>query len=125
MKALEHLHKESCNRGDIKEWVVHVAPDVLWYRVEDVGSYQGSLYGVGSYRRRILLYFDYYGSCGGCGAWGEGGGPDTQADLLKKSSTFSSVSGAVRAWDEETKHRGEVPEREPFIQAIKAAWRPR
>ena len=76
-------------------WLLGVAPEVLWYDVQDVGDYQGAVYGVGRYRSQILLYEDYYGSCSGCGAWGEGGEPSSLKEVLANSNLFMLRSGAV------------------------------
>jgi len=95
MPVIQHVHKTECPRYDHKDWVCHVAPDVLWFSVQDVGSYQGSVYGFGLYKGKLLIYEDSYGSCSGCGAWGEGGEPETQEDLLKNSKEFDSLEDAL------------------------------
>ena len=42
------------------------------------------------YKNQILFYEDYYGSCGGCGAWGEGGEPESQKIVLEHSHLFKT-----------------------------------
>lgn len=71
---MEHKHDEDCFRNynySFREYLIHAAPSFLWADVQDVGSYQGRVYGIAWYNKQIALYEDYYGSCSGCGAWGE------------------------------------------------------
>lgn len=90
MPPIKHVHKDGCSRYEYKEWVCHVAPDVLWFDVQDVGIYQGQVFGLGVYKNQAIFYEDYYGSCSGCGAWGEDGEPQSQEEVFKKSKFFST-----------------------------------
>ena len=38
---------------------------------------------------------DYYGSCSGCGAWGEGGEPETLKDVLSNGELFKTKKQAL------------------------------
>lgn len=87
---------KTCRSYDFKEWVPHIAPDIAWYDIQDAGSYQGSVYGVGLYKKQIVIYEDYYGSCSGCGAWGEGGEPTSQKEVLDKSKLFKKKEDALK-----------------------------
>lgn len=100
MPIIEHEHRENCNRHDYTEWLCHVAPDVLWYKIEDWGSYSGQVFGVGEYQGQIIVYKDYYGSCSGCGVWGgfspdeAGGEPQSQEEVLSNSKLFDDLNEA-------------------------------
>lgn len=93
-------------------WLVSAAPDVLWYDVQDIGDYQGRVFGVGRYQGQVLLYEDYYGSCSGCGAWGEGGEPADQAAVLELSHLFASSAEAItyaqKEWVEDCYERPDM-----------------
>lgn len=95
MSYIKHEHKAECSRYQFDEWIPHTAPDVLWFNIQDVGSYQGSVYGFGLYKGKLLVYEDYYGSCSGCGAWGEGGEPESQEEILGRSKLFDTLDEAL------------------------------
>jgi hypothetical protein len=38
---------------------------------------------------------DYFGSCSGCGAWGEGGEPETLEDVLRNGELFDDPADAL------------------------------
>ena len=82
--------KGTCDAYTFEDWLPHIAPELFWFNIQDVGSYQGSVYGVALYKDQIVIYEDYYGSCSGCGAWGEGGEPISQDDVLSKSKLFDT-----------------------------------
>jgi len=110
MSKLEH--KESCpiqgenindwSRNDIcscsnfQEWLPHIAKDIFWFNIQDVGSYQGSIYAIGTFEKQFLIYEGYYGSCSGCGAWGEGGEPESQEEVLKSCTLLKTKEDAIR-----------------------------
>ncbi len=100
-------------------WLVSAAPDVLWYSVQDVGQWQGEIYAVGKYRGQILLYADSYGSCSGCGAWGEGGEPANQKEVLAHSKLFSG--GALKYASEHWRDKLEDWEDKPDFEKVAAA----
>lgn len=92
-----HKHEDGCKwSGGFLHYLVEAAPDILWYDVQDVGSYQGSVYGVGEYKGQCLIYTDYYGSCSGCGAWGEGGEPSDMEEVLGHCEKFDSEKEALK-----------------------------
>lgn len=82
-----------------KDYLITAAPDILWFSILTAGGYSGSVYGVGVYNKRILLYVGSYGSCSGCGAWGEGGEPKDQNDVLAFCETFTDQMDAI-SWFE-------------------------
>jgi hypothetical protein len=93
-----HVEGQKC--GDdcyhsYSAWLIHRAPDILWYDVQDIGLYQGNVYAVGRYRGKIVLYRGYYGSCSGCGGWGEGGEPEDQEAVLKSSTLVADEAEAM------------------------------
>jgi hypothetical protein len=117
MPVQKHEHSESCKYNDgFLHYLVSAAPNILWYDVQDVGSYQGNVYGVGKYDQKILIYEDYYGSCSGCGAWGEGGEPTNEAEVLSKSHLFETKEEALKYLI--TIDHYERPDHGKMIQAI-------
>jgi hypothetical protein len=91
-------HDSSCESycsHSYSEWLATRAPDVLWFDVQAVGSYQGSVYAVGVMKQQIVVFEGYYGSCSGCGAWGEGGEPESQEGILANSKLFDTVAEAL------------------------------
>ena len=70
------------------------APEISWYHVEDVGSYQGTVFAIGKYQKKWFVMQDYYGSCSGCGAWGEGGEPEKLKDVLSHGELFEKKKDA-------------------------------
>jgi len=72
------------------------APEIDWYYVEDVGSYQGTVYAVGKYQKQWFVMKDYYGSCSVCGAWGEGGEPEDLKGVLSNGELFSTKKEALK-----------------------------
>ncbi len=121
----DDLHTGQCDKHwcnhSYAGWLVSQAPDVLWYDVQDVGSYSGQVFAVGLYRANILLFSDYYGSCSGCGAWGEGGEPTDQEDVLASSHLFLSASEAVEYVQREWSEAFERPDLSQTALAIVAA----
>jgi|SRR3990167_3775875 len=117
MPVIKHVHKDDCPKYDHKEWVCHIAPDVLWFDIQDVGSYQGSVYGVGLYENQFVLYEDYYGSCSGCGAWGDGGEPESQKDVLSKSRLFKEKDEILEAIAKIDSY--DTPDVEKMFEAVK------
>ena|SRR5687768_12034116 len=95
--TIPHKHECNCQRAEFKEWLPHIARDFLWFDIQDVGSYEGSVYGVALYKNKIAIYEDMYGSCPGCGAWGEGGlgEPQSQDEVIELSKMFDTVGSAL------------------------------
>lgn len=84
-------HRKNCT-SSYNDRLIKLAPDVLWYDLQDVGSYQGTVYGIGEYKGKVIIYTDYYGSCSGCGAWydddswGRDAGPKSFEDIWVRSN---------------------------------------
>lgn len=106
MKVIKHkkvpvseygwINTEDCPCGDVyAHYLWMAAPEIKWYYVEDVGSYQGIVYAIGKYKSKIFVMKDYYGSCSGCGAWGEGGEPETLKDVLGHGELFTNKKKAL------------------------------
>jgi hypothetical protein len=99
MPVIKHEHKGECPLKSwdmgFTEYLIHAAPEILWYNVQDVGSYQGQVYAVGAYKNQIVIYEDYYGSCSYCGAWGEGGEPSDLTQVLEHSNFFTTKECAL------------------------------
>lgn len=51
--------KEKAQPCIFSDWLPYIAQDMIWFNVHDVGSYQGSVYGVAIYRGKIGIYEDY------------------------------------------------------------------
>lgn len=92
---VKHEHSCDCSRGDFKEWLPHIAQSFFWFDIQDVGSYQGNVYGVAIYNGKIAIYEDYYGSCSGCGAWGEGGEPQDENAVIALCHLFNDKIEAL------------------------------
>lgn len=106
MKKIKHVEvipstygwidTSKCPCGDIyAHYLWQAAPEINWYYVEEVGSYQGDVYALGKYKGKLFVMHDYYGSCSGCGAWGEGGEPEKLKDVLGNGELFTSKKKAV------------------------------
>lgn len=122
MPVAKHEHKKDCPMNDdsyYMDYLVKVSPDFLWFHIQDVGSYQGSVYAVGLHQNKLVIYEDYYGSCGGCGAWGEGGEPESQEAVLKRSAFFNTVLEAIEHIAKMSKY--DAPDSEKLINALKEA----
>lgn len=111
-----HKHNKDCPCSNYLDYLVKAAPDILWYDVQDVGSYSGSVFGVGEYKKKILIYTDYYGSCSGCGGWGEGGEPRDMDMVLENSELFDSREKALESISQLQKD--EMPDRDRMRKAI-------
>lgn len=98
------ITKSDNHWNSIDDYLIDVSPDILWFDIQQCGSYQGTVYGVGRYNQHILLYEGYYGSCSGCGAWGEGGEPGSQEEVINSSILFTTKEEAFeyinKEWDE-------------------------
>lgn len=120
MKPLQHKHDDHCKYGGgFLHYLVEAAPDFLWFDVQDVGDYQGSVYGVALYKGEIGIYEDGYGSCSGCGAWGEGGEPSNQSDAIARTTFFKDREGAIEYIAKLDSYNS--PDKEKLIQAVKEA----
>ena len=106
MKKIKHIevkvgdygwvNTDLCPCGDTyAHYLWMAAPEIDWYHVEDVGSYQGTVYALGKYKDKLFVMKDYYGSCSGCGAWGEGGEPEKLKDVLGHGELFKSKKEAL------------------------------
>lgn len=121
LKPIKHKHNCNCSRYNYQEWLVHVAPDCLFFNVQDVGSYQGQVFAVLIYKNKVGIMEDYYGSCSGCGAWGEDGEPQSQKDVLGNTKFFDSYEKAIeytQEWDSYEK-----PDFKIFNNALKSAFK--
>ncbi len=121
MNYLKHEHDTSCEYGSMLHYLVEAHPQVLWYSVQDVGSYQGSVYAIGTIGNEVILYRDYYGSCSGCGAWGEGGEPESVEDVMKRSTVVKNIEEAeklIRSDD----WKYDSPDSEELIKKAKEAF---
>lgn len=128
MKQIKHItvtvddygwiSDESCPCGNrYAHYLWMAAPEIKWIYVEDIGSYQGTVYAIGKYQRQWFVMRDYYGSCSGCGAWGEGGQPSTLDEVLSHGELFLNRKQAiefVQAWIE---HEYETPSEE-FMRVL-------
>lgn len=121
MPYIQHVHKADCNRNDYLSYLCSNAPDFLWYCVQDVGSYQGQVFGVAVYEGKIAIYENYYGSCSGCGAWGEGGEPTSQEEIIASSTFFINERDALK-YLEKFKEAFEQPQEPEFSVAIRRAY---
>lgn len=99
----------TCEAYTFTEWLPHIAPDFFWFDIQDVGSYQGQVFGVAIHKGQIGIYEDYYGSCSGCGAWGEGGEPESQDKVVELTKLFDTAEkakeyvGLISAYDSPNK----------------------
>ena len=90
------INSSKCPCGDIyAHYLWMAAPEIEWYYVEDVGGYQGEVYALAKYEGKIFIMHDYYGSCSGCGAWGEGGEPEKLKDVLGNGELFEEKKDAI------------------------------
>lgn len=119
---MEHKHTEKCysSSSGYKEYLIHAAPSYLWADVQDVGSYQGSVYGVAFVDGKIALYEDSYGSCSGCGAWGEGGEPSTEEEIISRTTFTADPLKALEYIAEQWVDSYESPDVEKLRSAIDA-----
>ena len=95
--SIKHDSDEyKCSCGDTFRHHLEVAaPEIEFLHVEDVGSYQGSVFAIGKYNGQVFVMHDYYGSCSGCGAWGEGGEPTNLQDVLENGELFERPADAI------------------------------
>ncbi len=117
---MKHAHKHDCEKNYYGEFLCSAAPDFLWYCVQDVGSYQGQVFGIATYKGKVGIYEDYYGSCSGCGAWGEGGEPEKQQDVIDNATLFNDREAAIAHID--TLEEKEDLDRKKFEDAIYDAF---
>lgn len=69
--------------------------NILW--LCNVGDYQGTNYVIGYVDGKVLACGYGYGSCSGCGAWGEGGEPTKPEDLID-AGVFGKTLEETLAW---------------------------
>ncbi len=115
----EHIEcndKVTCEQYDFKEWLPHIAPDFFWYDIQVVGSYQGNVFGVAKYKGQVAIYEDYYGSCSGCGAWGVGGEPTSQDEVITKCKFHNTKEETLIHLT--TLDGYDTPDKELMIKAI-------
>ena len=119
---MQHVHRERCDLGEGQylHYLVAAAPEVLWFDVQDVGSYQGMVFGVFLYLGRVFVYEDSYGSCSGCGAWSEGVNPTSLEEIVKKSKEFASEGAALDYIHKFESY--ESPDRERLKRAVSSAF---
>ncbi|HEY9684709.1 MAG TPA: hypothetical protein V6C86_24220 [Oculatellaceae cyanobacterium] len=87
MKAIEENY--------FSDYLKESSKEVLWIDIEDVGDYQGEVFALGRFKDQFIVFAGYYGSCSGCGAWGEGGEPRDLTDVLASSAGFWNAEGAI------------------------------
>lgn len=77
----------------VDDYLIAASPDILWFWEEWTGSYQGSVYalGIDTVEKKLVAFRGYYGSCSGCGAWGEGGEPTCKQDIIGQSNVFDTI----------------------------------
>lgn len=112
--------------GYYRGFLVEASPDILWYYVVDVGGYQGTIYAVGKYKGKALIFEDDYGSCSGCGAWEEGdditkytgGQPKNLEEIMRSSVMFDNRDKALEHIDQ-IRSWGDELDKEPLRDAVK------
>ena len=115
------MHTDKCDSWcyhAFAGWLVSIAPDVLWFDVQDVGTWSGNVYGVGVFRGDILIYEGFYGSRSGCGAWGEGGEPGSQQEVINNSKLFAGPQLAIEYVTDESFGDWETPDKAVILAAI-------
>lgn len=114
-----HVHDGKLIENYYTRMLISVCPEIVWAFVEDVGDYQGNVFGTALYlKKKCGLFFSgSYGSCSGCGAWGEGGEPTTQSEVLSLCTEFRTLKGAAMAIEKETYDR---PTTEKHLEAAGA-----
>ncbi len=106
-----------CEECDFEEWLPHIAPDMFWFDIQACGSYQGEVFGVAEYDKKIAIYGGYYGSCSGCGAWGEGGEPISQEEVLKSCILCNTADDAIEKINKLDAYSS--PDKERMIKAVR------
>ena len=82
---------------DFADYLREASPEILWTKVDSAGDYQGEVCAVGVYLDGIIIYKGYYGSCSGCGAWGEGGEPTSLEEVKASSILYWAKEDAIQA----------------------------
>lgn len=72
---------------------------IVWAKM--VGDYQGTNYIIGIADKKVLACGVGYGSCSGCGAWGEGGEPISPKDLIDSGVYGKTLEETLQWADEE------------------------
>lgn len=80
-----------------REFIQLAWPELVITWCANVGDYQGTNYVVGYVGDKVLACGYGYGSCSGCGAWGEGGEPTKPEDLID-SGVFGKTLDETLAW---------------------------
>ena len=93
---MENYHCEM-NEADDEQYVRKAWPDLNILRIYNVGYYQGTVYVIGYTDNTVLAGGYGYGSCSGCGAWGEGGEPASPNDLID-SGVFGKTLEETLKW---------------------------
>ena len=116
----QHKHNEDCylSADGYKEYLIHVAPSFLWANVQDVGACEGTVFGVAFADGKIALFEEGYGSCRGCGAWGEGGEPEDEDAVRANSKFFDDPMAAMQYVNAEWNGKYNTPDLEEIRQAI-------
>lgn len=96
-QTLNHGHKVT-GEEDWLTYLAEAAPEVLWFHLVSDGRWQGTVHAIGKYQGKCLIFDGYYGSCSGCGAWGEGGEPTTLQEVLDSSQLFDDREKAIEHW---------------------------
>jgi len=79
-----------------QDFLIDATPEILWFWCDSDDDYQGQVYALGYWKNNIVWFSGYYGSCSGCGAWGEGGEPTNLDEVLADSAVFRSTTLATQ-----------------------------
>ena len=95
VQSYGYINSDDCPCKDMfAHYLWMAAPEIKLIHVEDVGSYQGTVFAIGRYKNKWFIMKDYYGSCSGCGAWGEGGELESLKSVLNNGELFTSKQKA-------------------------------
>ena len=83
--------------SDDRDYVKLAWPKLNILYFETTGNYQGTNYVIGYADGKVLASGYGYGSCSGCGAWGEGGEPTKPEDLID-SGVFGKSLEETLGW---------------------------
>lgn len=110
------------NNNLYKDHLLNITNAITWFYVEDIGSYSGTVYGVGVYGQEIIMYEDYYGSCPSCGEWGSGSEPKSLGDILDKSKLFRTPQKAILYLEACWLENYDKPDKETIVAKINEAY---
>jgi hypothetical protein len=94
------LTKDTENEYDFKNYLIDATPEILWFGVDAQGDYTGQVQAVGVYDNGVLVFKGYYGSCSGCGGWGEGGEPRNLKEVKDYSTLYWELDlSQIEVWE--------------------------